>query len=434
MKQYKIAYLLIVLTAMFASCTEDGGPSMDDHFLNYEIPDVPVKEDCVVGAYFVDPGSNGLNDAIWGRLTSLEFDPAKGLYSPAMLPVTGNWRHGNFNYNNQTVPAIVEIFQQYVDWAIEAGIDFFILPMLSENANAAHPSNANANNLKFYDVFTGRVGSDGLPPDQTAGTRVDLKGLKYAIMINAGNFTGQLSQTAPIENAAPTIIGGVETSRIMRYYEFVRRVSDYFEDENYFTVDGKPMMVIGGTPHNMYALDTRALYDGMRNHIKDKSTWGKDIYIVAQQDPWNPSARFQYTFGEGHVDAVTIKNEGGMYNNGDSQRYRLYPQMIDQNWKYNRDFLLATWGEDFIPSVSPAYIRWVQSGGNYNFPIMEHDPQTFITYCNVAKRNLGKNNIVIIDSFNHWTFDTAIEPTDPTYGKGYGTEYLDIVRKQFKVK
>ena len=28
--------------------------------------------------------------------------------------------------------------------------------------------------------------------------------------------------------------------------------------------------------------------------------------------------------------------------------------------------------------------------------------------------------------------NTAIEPTDPAYGDGYGTEYLDFVRAQFK--
>lgn len=144
MKQYKIAYLLIALTAMFASCTEDGGPSIDDHFLNYEIPDVPVTQDCVVGAYFVDPGSNGLSDAIWGRLTSLEFDPANGLYSPAMLPVTGNWKHGNFPNSSASNPtplqAMVELFQQEIDWAVEAGIDFFILPMVGEDANRLYPS------------------------------------------------------------------------------------------------------------------------------------------------------------------------------------------------------------------------------------------------------------------------------------------------------
>ncbi len=48
------------------------------------------------------------------------------------------------------------------------------------------------------------------------------------------------------------------------------------------------------------------------------------------------------------------------------------------------------------------------------------------------KRNLGRHPIVFVDSFNDWNTNTAIEPTDPGYGDGYGTEYLDFVRAQFK--
>ena len=54
--------------------------------------------------------------------------------------------------------------------------------------------------------------------------------------------------------------------------------------------------------------------------------------------------------------------------------------------------------------------------------------------CNVAKMNLGTNPMVLIDSFNDWAFDSCIEPTDPSYGKGYGLLYLDMVKDQFKVK
>ena len=54
--------------------------------------------------------------------------------------------------------------------------------------------------------------------------------------------------------------------------------------------------------------------------------------------------------------------------------------------------------------------------------------------CNVAKMNLGKRPMVIIDSFNRWNVDQAIEPTDPNYGNGYGMKYLNIVKEEFKVK
>ncbi|MDR3217394.1 MAG: glycoside hydrolase family 99-like domain-containing protein [Dysgonamonadaceae bacterium] len=432
MKKYKYLFcLLIIGLPLFISCTEDGGPSIDDHFLNYEIPDVPVKENCVLGAYYIDPGSGGIAAAVWERLTNPVYDPSNQLYGPTVMPVLGNWAHSNVPLNNIVKgEELVGIFQQQVDWAIQAGLDFLIMPIFGEDANRLYPLNVNQNTLRFINLFTGRSGSDGLPVETSAGSHVDLKGLKYVLMMNAGNFTGSLNQSTPIESIAATVIEGQTVSRVERFYEVARRFSDFFSDPNYYAVDNKPMLVIGGTPHNLYALDTKALYDGLRNRMKEAS--GKDVYIVAQQDAWTPAARFQYTFGDGRVDAVTIKNEGGMYNQTDIGRFRLYPQMIDQNWNYNKNYFLSTWNEDFIPAVSPSFNRWVY-GVNYNYPIVERDEKTFVTYCNVAKRNLGTKRIVFIDSFNHWAYNTAIEPADPSQGKGFGEQYLKIVRQQFKV-
>ena len=62
---------------------------------------------------------------------------------------------------------------------------------------------------------------------------------------------------------------------------------------------------------------------------------------------------------------------------------------------------------------------------------MPKTQERFWTMCNVAKMNLGTNPMVLIDSFNDWAFDSCIEPTDPSYGKGYGLLYLDMVKDQF---
>ena len=41
------------LIAGLSGCDKDRGPSVEDHFLNYEIPNVELTADCPVGAFFI---------------------------------------------------------------------------------------------------------------------------------------------------------------------------------------------------------------------------------------------------------------------------------------------------------------------------------------------------------------------------------------------
>ena len=36
---------------LLAACNKEEGPSIDDYFLNYEIPEIPVTEDYQVGIF-----------------------------------------------------------------------------------------------------------------------------------------------------------------------------------------------------------------------------------------------------------------------------------------------------------------------------------------------------------------------------------------------
>ena len=37
---------------LLAACSKEEGPSVDDYFLNYEIPEIPVTEDYQVGIFY----------------------------------------------------------------------------------------------------------------------------------------------------------------------------------------------------------------------------------------------------------------------------------------------------------------------------------------------------------------------------------------------
>lgn len=52
MKRLKLfTYYAIALSALTA-CSKDEGPSIDDYFLNYEIPEIPVTEDYQIGIFY----------------------------------------------------------------------------------------------------------------------------------------------------------------------------------------------------------------------------------------------------------------------------------------------------------------------------------------------------------------------------------------------
>ena len=63
---------------LLAACNKEEGPSIDDYFLNYEIPEIPVTEDYQVGIFYNKNGDlaqtpNGEpNFTRWELLTKLD--------------------------------------------------------------------------------------------------------------------------------------------------------------------------------------------------------------------------------------------------------------------------------------------------------------------------------------------------------------------------
>jgi hypothetical protein len=405
---------------LLSSCVKDELPSVDDNFLNYQIPNVTVTQDCLVGAYYYDNGLTGLSSSIYDRLTGI-IDKTTGKVGPWITPILGNY---NTTLNSTSFTNI----QQHIDWAIEAKIDFFVLPSISEVSTALYPNNINANNLKIVNAITGKIGADGLDATSSTGPFIDMKSVKYVLSINLSNVYSGLSNTTLIEKVSSSNIGGQTVTRVQRFNDAFKRLSDFFSDPKYYKVEGKPMVVIYN-PQLIYSQASDTLYNNMRQYVKEYS--GFDMFLVAQQPCWTPPARYEYLFIKGKVDAVThvnMYNQSAMYD-----RSYWYPQAIDQNWKYSKDFFLANWNIDFIPSISPSFSQYVYNGV-YNYPIVSKSQENFTAMCNVAKHNLGKRRLVFIDSFNEWQRDTQIEPTDSTFGNGYGKTYLRITKEQFKVK
>jgi hypothetical protein len=280
---------------------------------------------------------------------------------------------------------------------------------------------------------------------------IDLKGMKFALMLNMDGFCSGLSNNSLLEQQDSTHIVETElvdpekeleegeipetvtvldttVSRLNQLYAFYERISDYFSDPGYYYTDGKPVVIIRN-PERVYTEDSQKLYSDIREAVRKHS--GKEIYLIAQQEQWTPPARFHYFHLLGKVDAVTVRNMCNV-GGGNWERTYVLPQMMNENLKYNRQYLAANYGVDFIPPVSTSYNYYPLNANAYGEPQVPKNPDEFKKYCSVAKMNLGSNRMVIVDSFNNWETNSTIEPTDEAYGTGYGTLYLKLVREQFK--
>lgn len=433
---------------LFSSCTQDADNAgdVDDNFLNFEIPTIKPTELYAVGAYYINPGSSGQNSDRYARLEEAS-DKAAGQLGPYVRLQLGNYAISP--NSNDLTDEMVDNVQQHVDWAIENGIDFFILPSLKPSTTKVYPE-AFQGSDQFYNMMIGKNFVNGGTEDEpeegkTYGKKVDLKSLKFIAQADVNSplangeckimgengvltnkSTTKLDYKHPLEDndSYVTYLGNKLYTRTDMYIEFFCSLDTYFKDEHYYRYNGRPVVLLQGM-NNVYLRDCQAFFQKIREAVKERT--GEDIYLVARQDPWSPAARFQY-FYKG-VDAITF---GNMYLQGEWTRSLCYPQMIYRNWEYNRQYWEKKWnGTDFIPTGPVAFNRYVDNGEG-GWPIVEMNPKTFRTICNVMKAQSGKCRIMFIDSFNDIQYDSFLEPTDPEYGNGQGDAFLKVCKEEFK--
>lgn len=434
-------YLMTGLAGLTAlsSCDRDESGSPDDSIFVFDIPTIKQTEEYPVGCFYINVGSGGQDKARYERLQAA-YNPDAKTIGPELRLTLGNY--GVDQNPDKVTDLMVENIQQEVDWCIAGGVDFWILPAVKAKKNFAAPECIEGDN-RLYNIIRGTVGSD----KAGSGKHVDMKSLKFVATINIedplcknnwetynadGTLTGNKTETLSnkiLLNEHDDIVSWIDGkgyTRTQMFAEFVKSLDDFFKDSHYFRVDGRPMVVLQNA-HKLYTADCKAFYDNLRAVVKEAI--GEEPFFVAQMDPWTPPARYQYFFTG--VDAVAGKN---MYNNADWSRYQIYPNAIYLNWEYCLKFFRDNMGGiDFIPTGAPAWNKWVDNQEN-DKPTVWHDGDTWRTMLNVMKANAGKRKILFIDSFNQIQYNSFIAPTDESYGKGYGTKFLDIIKEELDVK
>lgn len=155
MKKYKIfnktglaICLTLGLVAGSACSPTDDGPSIDDHFLNYEIPQIRPSSDIPVGAIYWNLGSTGVDEKKYARLIG-EYNQS-GQYPqlcPNVRPVLGRY---SMDINKAET---ADLIQQHLTWANNAGINFLILPNIGLDTSKGDL--LNEGNVNFVNYMAG---------------------------------------------------------------------------------------------------------------------------------------------------------------------------------------------------------------------------------------------------------------------------------------
>lgn len=153
MKKNKIYSILSLMLMAFSlvgtSCRQEESPSIDDYPLNYKITPVTLTKSAKVGAIYVNNpfANNNAAESQYARLTS-PYD-----VSDLSNPKLGSYVRPVLQRYNVDVrqSGSADLFQQHLDWAKEAGIDFLIMPAVGYDAN--QPSSLNINSINNFNFF-----------------------------------------------------------------------------------------------------------------------------------------------------------------------------------------------------------------------------------------------------------------------------------------
>jgi hypothetical protein len=349
----KIFWIFIGLVIL-SSCEEDI-VTVEDHFLNYEIPEVPVTADYVVGATYQSFGWSG----------NVVENPAAGQYNA----IAGD-------------PAT---YAQHITWAKEGGIDYFLFEVKSGAKDAS--------------MFTG---------DSTY-----IATLNQATNASEMNFAISYSYTFPeaygMELSDQNPIDSTQWLEDGLLSDF-RKMVDLFNAPNYMKVNGKCIVLIQAA-NNLFAVDNAAIYQSLRDEMSGN---GIELYIIGEQQSWSPPTRYDFRFENG-VDAVSHKTYAMVFKNF-YDRYIMFHNFTDQALTISRDAMEEI-NLEYVPQISPSYNGFILNA-NSNYYQISKNTEWFTKFCNIAKRSSSDNRLIIIDSFNNWNFDTQIEPAQ-SYGKDY---------------
>lgn len=341
---------------------------------NYDIPETPITSDIQLGAIY-----HNYTDISW----------KSEHYVPLLNQVVEDGEViGELPYTSTQDGVLT----RQCEWAAEAGIDFLVFPY-----------NASSGDIALLDAFEFYY-----EPGVT--------GVDVALNYNFSHL--KITELAGEGEGFNAVVA-----------DFKALYQNIFSKPWYFRLpDGRPLIIISGMNNESYdySLFVPAFRKAMKEFTAelqeaDGNVSGNvmNFYIVGENTANWPAPQTNEKAAR-YLDA---NYTGKWYPSSYYERWTCFYPFTDIAWSNWRDYA-RNWGNDFVPCIYPEF--YVNEKGARSIDRTEDNYRDF---CNVAKRNLGSQNVVLINSWNDFTNETALEPTVE-----YAKKYMEITFSQFNRK
>ncbi|GHT62166.1 hypothetical protein FACS189451_05860 [Bacteroidia bacterium] len=406
-----IVSLFILALAFFACEDKPSTYEFPKEEYYYDIPDVPVTEDYVVGVSYDIRGRDTTHNAWWDGTKNIHQaytgTPSLGEYDMRLDPQT---------------------LQQHLEWGKQAGVDFFILSWGGRGYNDTI--------LQDWERLYSQ--NQGYP--------------KVVIRFDPGYRFPKKANDSLMRN--PLAMDSLRMD-FDSVYTHVMMHDFAYKNKN----TGFPVMILTNITNQVHIPSL----NGFTDFLRKTGSVNNKIWIMAElQGQWTSPERWGYNARNGYPDAVsdgwvqpdTIKAFDAFFitdiSTSNYDRYYGFYSFLDYNYKYWQSKLKNV-NKEYVPTIMPAFDnlvndpvsntylipRWKDAGGAYAISGSQADAPAYDwsgikenpykTLANVAKRNVGPSRIVIIYSWNNFTNGTTLEPTQE-----YNDDYLKYTKQFFK--
>ncbi|MDR0864395.1 MAG: glycoside hydrolase family 99-like domain-containing protein [Candidatus Symbiothrix sp.] len=401
-----IASTFILLLVAFIAC-EDKPEVYEfpkDKFF-YEIPEVPVTEDYVVGVPY-EVKTRDAKQGVW-------------LVDKKAQSYTGTPIHGEYDLRVEE-----DFLKQQMEWGKQAGIDFFIISWGGHGLNDTILSNYE----KWY-----QPGHPQVVIRFDPGYRFP-KSVKDTLMLNQVQM-----------DSLRIDFDSVYTSVMTKNYAYKNRNT------------GNPVMVLTNFTNSANIPSTSKFTEFLRTAVNNK------VWIMAElggrltsPERWGFHAANGYSnaFVDGYVQPDSIKAFDAFFitdvSTDNKDRYDALYSLTDYNFRYWQSKMQSA-GKEYVPTIMPAFDnlindaksntylipRWnaetnsayvvsaEKTKTEYNFSNIQKNP--YQEFANVAKRNVGPSRILIVYNWNDYANGINLEPTVE-----FGDDYLKYTKQFFK--
>ncbi len=365
MKKFNFFLWSLVASFIVIACNNDENLAPNKDKYVYDIPQTDLSDDVFTGAYY----TNITSEATWRK---------NGVKIYAGTPLLGEYFSSSEN-----------VLKQQIEWADQASLDFFIFTW-----NAGTTDNA-----LIRDFQKARTVNDG----------------KVKFILNYNTSHLKVSNDVPLQS---------DEKINLLIADFQKVIIPLFQKNSYYKIGNRPVIVI--TPSNLSSSALKSIdYSLVVPKIKEAVTEAIDIepYIIGEfTTGWVAPVNYE-KHQIASFDGITLNDwSTNMYD-----RYYSFFSFVDLNWT-NWKNNIAQWNTDFIPCIFPSYNDRIYSSSSYKYTFgQDGETSDYVNFCNVAKRNIGSKNIVLINSWNNYQKGTNLEPSIENQSK-----FLDITKDQFK--